>query len=473
METPIQDPIQEPSPRTGEEPLPPEPPPQSGAEQSGAEASASEPFPKLPAQLGKYDLISVLGQGSFGTVYQASDQLTGRKVAVKVLHHNTAQPSESAEDRDERRKSFFNEAHAAVMMRHPNILQVLDAGVEKDHCYIVTELVENAHTLQKYTSAEQLLPVLQVVKIIYKCAAALDHIHGREVIHRDIKPENILVFPTGEVKIGDFGVAHVLHGAGEMAPEEEILGSPQYMAPEQLSGGKISYRTDFYSLGVIAYELLTGQHPFPAKNLQELCRKHQQAPPALTRYRLDLPPILQLVIDRTLNQDPEQRYGTGEELAQDLSKTFKNLGEFNVGPKLEELLDSLQQIQFFSEFTPPEIKEVTEICICEEYKPGEAVICEGTINDSFYLVINGNVKISKEGVDIDRLDTGGCFGEMGYLTGIKRTATVSAGDHSHLVKINANLAAKLSPAVQLKFSRAFIRVLVNRLAQTTGLLISK
>src|SRR3970282_1878 len=221
----------------------------------------------VPEKLGKYEIKKQIGRGSMGVVYQGYDPFTDSVVAVKVARSEALKNPEAGA---RYRKMFFNEAHTAGKLKHPNIVEILDAGVDGQSCYIVMELVENGKTLKQYCTPDNLLPYDQVVQIIFKCAKALDYAHREGVIHRDIKPTNILVTKDMDVKIGDFSIAHVISSDTTNTMPMGFVGSPRYMSPEQVQEDVISNQTDLFSLGIVMYELLTGRHPFATDSFSRL-----------------------------------------------------------------------------------------------------------------------------------------------------------------------------------------------------------
>ncbi|MDX1513558.1 MAG: serine/threonine-protein kinase, partial [Gammaproteobacteria bacterium] len=199
---------------------------------------------ELPQKFGKYHVLGLAGRGNMGVVYLGYDPFADRQVAIKVSA--APDPLDGTSSRLAR-KLFFNEAHMAGVLEHPNILRILDAGEEGGEPYIVMEFVEGGNTLQPFCDPENLLPVPEVADIVARCAKALDYAHCRGVIHRDIKPTNIMRTPEGDVKIGDFGVAQ--RTMADTTHVMGILGSPRYMSPEQIREETISGQTDLYSLG--------------------------------------------------------------------------------------------------------------------------------------------------------------------------------------------------------------------------------
>ena len=273
--------------------------------------------------LGKFDLIREIGRGNMATVYLAHDSFNARDVAVKVAHPEILQNETSGA---QYRKLFFNEAKVAGMLKHPNVVSIYDAGVEGDVCYITMEYIPGGQTLKNHTQPDTLLPVEDVAQIVFKCAKALDHAHKKGVIHRDIKPANIMLTDDRDVKVVDFGVAMMTQSDVAGTQVQGYVGSPLYMSPEQVQQDEITTRTDLFSMGVVMYEMLTGQHPFMANSLPAIINRIANEPQApLSDHRQSIPEILARIVGRTLRKDPKRRYKTGLDLAGDLSLVFEEL----------------------------------------------------------------------------------------------------------------------------------------------------
>jgi len=424
----------------------------------------------VPKKLGKYEIQKQVGRGSMGIVYQGYDPFADRLVAVKVAMSDSLKDRESGQ---RYRKMFFNEAHTAGMLKHPNIMSILDAGVDGDECYIVMELVEGGDTLKTYCKADNLLPVKQVVEIIFKCAKALDYAHRQGVIHRDIKPTNILVTRDRDVKIGDFSIAHVISAENTHTMPSGFVGSPRYMSPEQVQEDSVSNQTDLFSLGIVMYELLTGRHPFIADSFSRLIHKiiNEQQPP-LSTYRSDLPEILERIISHALQKSPARRYKMGLNMAADLSLAFDYLEQPEEDIGEQEMFNAIQNIDFFKEFPESEIWEIIRACIWQTCRLDEQIIVEGELDDSFYIIVSGSAEVSKEGHILGVLKAGDCFGEMSYLEKITRSASIRARESMQLMKINATLIDQVSTECQLRFSKVFLKTLVRRLSNTNMMAIS-
>jgi len=425
----------------------------------------------IPEKLGKYDIQKQIGRGSMGIVYQGYDPFADKLVAVKVAISDSLKDSDSGQ---RYRKMFFNEAHTAGMLKHPNIIGILDAGVDQDECYIVMELVEGGNTLKTHCKQDNLLPVEQVVEIIFKCAKALDYAHRQGVVHRDIKPTNILLTSDNDIKIGDFSIAHVIESDTTNTMPMGFIGSPRYMSPEQVQEDSISNQTDLFSLGIVMFELLTGKHPFIADSFSRLIHIiiNEQQPP-LSTYRSDLPNILERIVHHALQKSKSNRYTMGLNMAADLSLAFDYLEQPEENINEQEIFNMLQEVDFFQDFPESEVWEIIQACIWQTCDVGDEVIIEGDIDDSFYIIISGIAEVSKEGHILGELVSGDCFGEMGYLEKTERTATIRARDKMQLIKINATLIDQVSIECQLRFSKVFLRTLVRRLSNTNLMAISK
>ncbi len=423
----------------------------------------------VPEKLGKYEIEKEVGRGSMGVVYKAYDPYIDRAVAVKVALAESLKKKDSGE---RFRKMFFNEAHTAGMLRHPNILDIFDAGVDGDMCYIVMELVANGGTLRPYCRPERVLPVNQVAEIIFKCAKALDYAHRQGVIHRDIKPSNILLDDDMDVKIADFSIAHAARADMSDTMPMGFVGSPRYMSPEQVHEDEITNQTDLFSLGIVAYELLTGHHPFGGETFSSLVHKIvNEDPTPMTEFRSDAPEIVETIIRRALEKNPDRRYRMGLDMASDLSMAFTHLEQPQEEVSLKDQFENVKMLDFFRGFPDSEIWEIIRAGVWIEADVDETVVVEGDGEDSFYIIISGDVAVSKQGTHVGCLGEGDCFGEMGYLSRIKRTATVTAQGPVSLLKVNATLIEQVTSDCQLRFYKVFMKTLIERLSVTTNLMV--
>lgn len=425
----------------------------------------------VPEKLGKYEIRKQIGRGSMGIVYEGYDPFTDHLVAVKVARSEALKNPEAGA---RYRKMFFNEAHTAGKLKHPNIIEILDAGADGESCYIVMELVPGGKTLKQYCSPEGLLPYRRAVEIIFKCAKALDYAHREGVIHRDIKPTNILITNDMDIKIGDFSIAHVMTADASATLPMGFVGSPRYMSPEQVQEDNITNQTDLFSLGIVMYELFTGRHPFVADGFSRLIHKIiNERQPSLRTYRSDVPEILEKIVYHALEKDPVKRYKMGLNLAADLSLAFDYLEQPEEDLAEQEKFMLVKQLDFFLGFSEAEIWEITRACAWHEYESGAEIIVEGDIDDAFFVITSGAVEVVREGKTVGSLEKGDCFGEMGNLAKTRRTATIRAKDYVRLMKINGTLIDQLSIGCQLRFNKVFLRTLVKRLSLTTHKVVAQ
>jgi serine/threonine-protein kinase len=268
--------------------------------------------------LGRYQVEKELGKGAMGVVYLGKDPKISRVVAIKTMAlAQEFEPDELVEVKER----FFREAETAGRLNHPNIVTMYDAGEEHDLCFIAMEFLKGKD-LAPYTKPDHLLPIPRVMDIVLKVADALDYAHANNVVHRDIKPANIMYeTETSGVKVTDFGIARITDSS--RTKTGMILGTPSYMSPEQLSGKKVDGRSDLFSLGVMLYQLTTGQLPFQGDSMAALMFKIANEPhiPA-TSLRPDLPPCLSAIIDKMLEKDFEKRYQRGAEIVADIRKCW-------------------------------------------------------------------------------------------------------------------------------------------------------
>ncbi len=421
------------------------------------------PEEKYPEKLGKYDIHGVAGKGSMGVVYLGHDPFVDRPVAIKVCKLG----DDITPDAQERaRKMFVNEARAAGNLDHRNVLRVYDAGEVEGEPYIVMEYVPGGQTLRNHCTPKSLLPMESVVQLVSQCAEALDFAHKRGVTHRDIKPANIMLTKDGTAKIGDFGIAHRTHT--EHTQVLGAFGSPRYMSPEQARDEDVTSQSDLFSLGVVLYELLAGRAPFLAKNLPGLIYKIlHESPPAIKTLRPDVPSSLEQVIRRALQKEPDKRYKTGRELAVDLAEVYREINRPFEELSDEDKLKALQELKFFEGFSDAEITEVLGAARIEAFSLNEEIIHEGERADSFYVLVSGNAQVLKGDKAIATLSVGDCLGEMGYLAEGERTASVVCKSSVTALKIRASIKEWASFPCQVRLTKAFQNILIDRLAKTS------
>ena len=424
-----------------------------------------------PKKLGKYEIVKEIGRGNMGVVYLAHDQFYDRQVAIKSMLPKNLKDGKAS---DRNIKMFFNEASASSFVSHPNIVQIYDAYVQDDSCYLVMEYVEGTKTLLPHTVSNQLLPLNFVIEVIYKLAKALDHAHRQGVTHRDIKPSNVLLTRDNDVKLADYGIALIDRDDYTQTQVDGVIGTPSYMSPEQISNETVTYSSDIFSLGIVAYQLMTGLNPFKGESFQEIYKKiNYTHPPELSEFRSDLPKGISSVVKKMLQKSVDKRYKTALDVAADLSVVVDTLEPTKGETGLDERFKIARSLNFFHDFADAEIWEFIRSFDWESYKAREQIIRQDEIDNSFYVLASGVVSVGKDGVLIERIQEGYCFGEMGYVSGAKRTASVIAHTDVSLIRVNAQLMERASAECQNRFLKVFVNTLTDRLSQTTEALANK
>ena len=264
---------------------------------------------------GRYRLEAKLGSGGMSTVYLARDQTLDRPVAVKVMHREMSEQADQLE-------RFRQEARSVAKLSHPNVVSVIDAGEDGGHPYIVFEYVEG-ETLKQRIGRNGALEPQESIAYAIEIARGLSVAHARNMVHRDIKPQNILIDAGGRAKLTDFGISRQLEQDG-MTATGRVLGTTDYVAPEQAMGREVDPRSDVYSLGVVLYEMLVGQVPFAAESQVGVAMKHvNEELPDVQRRRPEVSAAVALVVERATAKDPGERYQQVGEMIDDLSTALE------------------------------------------------------------------------------------------------------------------------------------------------------
>jgi beta-lactam-binding protein with PASTA domain/predicted Ser/Thr protein kinase len=273
---------------------------------------------------GRYRITRKLGAGGMATVYLAEDQELGRRVAIKILNERHANDEQFVE-------RFRREAKNAAGLSHPNVVSVYDRGEAEGTYYIAMEYVEG-RTLKDLIVRRGPSPIPIAIDYTRQILQALRFAHRAGIVHRDIKPHNVIVDSEGRVKVADFGIARA--GTSQMTEAGSIIGTAQYLSPEQARGAPVDQTSDLYSVGILLYELLTGTVPFNGETPVEIAMKHlSQTPEPPSSHRPDVPHDLDLVVVRALSKDPAERYQSAEEMDADLDRVARGLG---VSPETAE-----------------------------------------------------------------------------------------------------------------------------------------
>ena len=267
---------------------------------------------------GRYELEQQVGSGGMSKVYRAHDRLLERTVALKILHEHYSQDEEYVE-------RFRREARAVAQLAHPNVVTVIDRGEHESRQYIVFEYVDGEN-LKQLVEREGPLPVRQIIELGLQVAHALASAHARGVVHRDVKPQNVLLSEEGVPKVTDFGIART-SDVESVTLTGTVMGTSEYISPEQARGEPVDYRSDVYSLGAILFELCTGDVPYPGENPVSVAMRHLHEPvPSARARRREVPARLDAAIRRAMAKDPAERFGSMDELIAELEACLRGLG---------------------------------------------------------------------------------------------------------------------------------------------------
>lgn len=376
--------------------------------------------------IGRYQLLKEIGHGGMADVYLAYDPRFERQVAIKVL------PPEYLKRNPSMNARFTREARAIAKLEHPAIVPVHDFGEENDQLFLVMRYMPGGSLADRLNEGP--LPVPQVLQIIQRVASALEEAHRQGIIHRDLKPGNILFDAQDRAYLGDFGIAKLQEGTTDLTGSA-IIGTPAYMSPEQAKGEQLDGRTDVYSLGIILFQMLTGEQPYQADTPLAVLFKHVSDPiPRLNQVKEDLPPAFDTVVQKALAKEPESRYATPTEITQALRWVAKDARLDINAVDDEETLEPVESTPLpkpaseigtyqFSTSVPTEVDKPVPVVVEEAPKKRKRrfgwvigillillVLCGGTIG--VWARLNWNR------VDVDLINQN-CYPQDLYLDGEK------------------------------------------------------
>lgn len=407
--------------------------------------------------IGRYAIMETVGIGGFGVVYKGRDPYIGRELAIKVstLDEVGADRSEI----DSFLRKLFIEAEAAGQLIHPNIVTIFDVGIEEPYYFVAMEYIDGRN-LKFHCHRDRALALADALDVTIRVCHGLDYAHQRGIIHRDVKSTNILLGKRGEIKIADFGLAYILD---IKESQTEYAGTPSYMAPEVVQRKTPTARSDIFSLGVVLYELLTGEKPFKGNDLDKLSEAIVSKPhPPITSHNADIPPSLSALVDRALNKEPEKRFQDTMELARSLDFVLHS-GEVSLSSAQKQKIDMLRSLMFFSDFSDDEISKLLQIGTWLSYKAGEVIVEQHESDQSFFVITSGTAAALHGKKKLNEMSRGQCFGEISFLLSAKRSATVCAQTECQLLKLNPKKIDILPAESQAKIYRIFSKTLANRL----------
>jgi len=413
---------------------------------------------KLPQRLGKYDLMMQIGEGATGKVYLAQDTFAHRQVAVKILDQSTLADPEFNE---QCLNQFITEISLAGQLAHPHIVSILEASISDDSGYVAMEYIPGGN-LVRYTFPDSLLPINTILQLVFKCCGALDYAFRQGIIHRDIKPENLMLVSGTEIKIADFG-SSVFYKS--QVTQKVVVGTPSYMSMEQISGHRLTHASDMYSLGVVAYHLLTGVLPFRAKNIIELFDVIASSIPASpSSHRTEITPQLDKIILKMIAKTPEERYENWAELALEIADIGKFSTFHQPVPDSEKfrLLRGRDELKIFPD---PEIWELARNSTWSKVPAHTVILREDEPGYSMFILGSGSLKVTKNGRLLNVIKPGEHFGEMAYIQqDTTRQATVAAMSDSVVAELAFETIDKLSNGCQLRLSKILLHSMTDRVS---------
>jgi len=421
----------------------------------------------VPARIGKYTLGARIGSGTCGVVHKALDEALGREVAIKLSPVGEALATTGKVPGAQR--AYQTEVFAAGRLRHPNIITVYAAGQQDELNFFVMEAIDG-QSLKHYGKGQKLLPTYRALEVICECCMALDYSHRQDILHRDIKPANIMVARDGTVKLLDFGIAVGLSDSSGLSRRGPTLGTPNYMSPEQILGKDLSPASDFYSLGTVLFELLTGKQLFKARKVKDLFKTVVNQPaPALAEFRPDLPVELSDAIARVLHKNPERRYQSGMEMIDALTRFIDHFRAIEDRPaEDQELLPHLQALPFFRSFSDADIARLISHAPVLNIGSGEELLFNGNEQRELLVLVDGCVRVDAETGIQAVFGPGECIGELGFVHGTVEQLRYTALGPLRVLHIGPDVLSALPPRLHLNYYKRIADTLLDRLAAATA-----
>lgn len=431
-----------------------------------------------PVSIGRYRVEQKLGQGAMGVVYLGRDELIDRRVAVKSIRLDKIK---SAAERKKAHDLIFQEARIIGKLSHSHITAIYDMGIQDENPYIVMEYVEG-ETIQSLIKKGNVLPASEKLKIVVMAARALHYAHQRGILHRDIKPANIMVLPILSPKVMDFGISRFMESATGTPPaaasqDEEgiILGTPNYMSPEQIRGKELDQRSDIFSLAILSYEWLSGQKPFVGADLKDLLKSILKSVPEPLARTVGMDTELDTILYKALSKDANDRYRTAEEFSEAIELYLNRLEMKNTGQSTiiipydkKKVVDQLRKnYYFFADFTDEELFTIFKLSGKEKHPAGDTIIQEGTSGSKMYIIVSGSVTIGRDAggkfIELKRLGEGDCFGELSIIDKMPRSASVIANEPTVVIAINEVVLRTSDPGLCLKLYRNLASIVSEKL----------
>lgn len=422
----------------------------------------------------------MIAKGGMARIYRASDDLIGRDVAIKIIDTSNSNMTDATANLV--RSQFEQEMRISGQLLDHNVVTIYDAGSEGSLYFLVMELMDGS-TLDKIIAGKgPEVGMRQKLEILIQVAHALYYAHQRGIIHRDIKPANIMVLNNMQVKVMDFGVAYAAKETDlnlKEASSNILGGTPYYMAPEQIDHNEVDARSDLFSLAVVAYELLTGKKPFTGENRFELYERILRVDPKpLKELNPQIPDKVAATISLCMNKDPELRLSSCKSFADHLDEIvnesfFAPKGQAITQETLNILRQYRERFSFFFDLNNSQIYNLLQVCKAHDYKRGEVIFEEGSVARDMYLIISGNVRISRHRGDGDSLvilvlKRGDVFGEMGIIDGGPRSASATAESDCRVLALHQVSLLRIDDNTAGKIYRNLSRILSSKLRVTSA-----
>ena len=408
-----------------------------------------------PTRIGNYEIQGILGRGQSATIYLGRELFPAREVAIKVYD-----PHQFGDDTKLFRSLFLKETLLAKKLTHPGITQIYDAAADDERAYIVMEYMKGG-CLDSYCTPQTLLRPERVAHLLERVCDALSYAHAHGIIHRDLKPQNILMDADGEAKVADFGVAFT--NLAFDSTRNMRVGSPAYMAPEQLEGKPSSLKSDVYAVGIMMYKMLVGALPFPVVDSPAALATRivlgNLPPPSAARQ--GVPPVFDAIFRRSTARDPAVRYNTYEEFASDLRTVNQPQGE---GGDQAERLALLRPLPFFREFDEATMNEVASMARVFNVRAGTQLVGENDPGYTFFIVVRGQMRMTRRGTLLAIRGAGESIAEVSFLRRSgQRFTTSTAVTDSTVVEFDPDVLWLASPECTRNFHQALLRTLADRL----------
>lgn len=437
---------------------------------------------QLPEFIGRYRLRERIAKGGMSKIFRATDEIIGRDVAVKITW--TRDPAWKSVEATDIMSQFSMEAQISGQISHHNFVTIYDAGMQGEFCYLVMELMEGEPLSTWIKENLDEMDMRNRLEILVQVARALHYSHQRGIIHRDIKPSNIMILKNGQAKVMDFGIAHLTEGASVRLSKESkqlpgVGGTPYYMSPEQINKKPLDGRSDLFSLGVVAYETLTGKRPFVSDNLFGLYEKIVRSDPQPMReLNPAIPEKVAAIISMCMSKDPNLRLPNCQSFADQIDEIINDSFFEDSGASItEETLQTIRRYResfpFFYDLDNQQVYRLLQVCRIKKFAKDETIVTEGEVARDMYLVMNGQVRIVRNAgghspLTLHILKRGDLFGEMGIIDGGPRSASAVAENDCHCLALHQVSILRMDEATAGKLYRNLASILSNKLRLTSN-----